>query len=211
MEIHVKLHYLKAGKLQRFNQLAVSLQYDSDNILHLQHGNNNITLFAISFKAHLRKKHTPRFVHFALGGSSGHVVLPVVVGFVVFDDMLRSNTRRGRAPADNSDVLAMFRLVYSGEGATQPLVDESSLTKEQKWQLLFDRVWRNLASSSQTKWLVYLRKWKKWIDDHPEQPEGYLVFPSSKVSAFLSRILADCTASSSKDSQGAVKSARKAL
>ncbi|KAL0018220.1 hypothetical protein WJX77_009772 [Trebouxia sp. C0004] len=26
----------------------------------------------------------------------------------------------------------MFRLVYSGEGATQPLVDDSSLTKEQK-------------------------------------------------------------------------------
>ncbi|KAL0022349.1 hypothetical protein WJX77_002918 [Trebouxia sp. C0004] len=26
----------------------------------------------------------------------------------------------------------MFRLVYSGEGATQPLVDGSSLTKEQK-------------------------------------------------------------------------------
>jgi len=34
------------------------------------------------------------------------------------------------------------------------------LTKEQKWQLLFDRNWRNLAPSSQTKWLVYLRKWK---------------------------------------------------
>ncbi|DBA77959.1 TPA: hypothetical protein ACH3X1_009119 [Trebouxia sp. C0004] len=125
--------------------------------------------------------------------------------------MLRSNTRRGRAPADNSDVLAMFRLVYSGEGATQPLVDDSSLTKEQKWQLLFDRNWRNLAPSSQPKWLVYLRKWKKWIDDQVEQPEGYLVFPSSKVSAFLSHILADCTASSSKDPHGAVKSARKAL
>ena len=50
----------------------------------------------------------------------------VVAEFVVFGDMLRSNTRRGRAPADNSDVLAMFRLVYSGEGATQPLVDDSS-------------------------------------------------------------------------------------
>ncbi len=34
------------------------------------------------------------------------------------------------------------------------------LTKEQKWQLLFDRNWRSLAPSSQTKWLVYLRKWK---------------------------------------------------
>ena len=114
------------------------------------------------------------------------------------------------------------------------------LTKEQKWQLLFDKNWRNLAPLSQTKWLVYLRKWKvtvaalqssvvsrrprfarlklcavcdqqKWIDDHPEQPEGYLVFPSSKVSAFLSYILADCTASNSKDPHGAVKSARKAL
>ncbi len=52
---------------------------------------------------------------------------------------------------------------------------------------------------------------QKWIDDHPEQPEGYLVFPSSKVSAFLSHILADCTASNSKDPLGAVKSARKAL
>ncbi|KAL3153587.1 hypothetical protein ABBQ38_011576 [Trebouxia sp. C0009 RCD-2024] len=86
--------------------------------------------------------------------------------------MLRSNTRRGRAPADNSDVLAMFRMQYSGERATHPLVDDPSLTKEQKWQLLFDRNWRNLAPSSQTKWLVYLRKWKKWTDDHPEQPEG---------------------------------------
>ncbi|KAL3144605.1 hypothetical protein ABBQ32_004329 [Trebouxia sp. C0010 RCD-2024] len=105
----------------------------------------------------------------------------------------------------------MFRLVYSGEGATQPLVDDSSLTKEQKWQLLFDRNWQNLAPSSQSKWLVYLRKWKKWLDDHPEQPEGYLVFPSSKVSAFLSHILTECTASSSKDPHGAVKSARKAL
>ena len=44
----------------------------------------------------------------------------------VFGDMLRSTTRRGRVPADNSDVLAIFRLVYSGEGATQPLVDDSS-------------------------------------------------------------------------------------
>ncbi|KAL3144258.1 hypothetical protein ABBQ32_004031 [Trebouxia sp. C0010 RCD-2024] len=52
---------------------------------------------------------------------------------------------------------------------------------------------------------------QKWIDDRPEQPEGYLVFPSSKVSAFLSHILADYTASSSKDPHGAVKSARRAL
>ncbi len=50
----------------------------------------------------------------------------VVADFVVFGDMLRSNPRRGRAPANNSDVLAMFRLVYSGEGATQPLVDDAS-------------------------------------------------------------------------------------
>ena len=49
---------------------------------------------------------------------------------------------------------------------------------------------------------------QKWIDDHLEQPEGYLVFPSSKVSAFLSHILADCTASSSKDPYGAVKALR---
>ncbi len=46
--------------------------------------------------------------------------------FVVFGDMLGSSTRRGRAPANNSDVLAMFSLVYSGEGASQPLVDDSS-------------------------------------------------------------------------------------
>ena len=37
------------------------------------------------------------------------------------------------------------------------------------------------------------------------------MFPSSKVSAFLSHILAHCTASSSKDPHGAVKSERKAL
>ena len=37
------------------------------------------------------------------------------------------------------------------------------LTKEQKWQLLFDRNWRNLAPGSKTKWLVYLRKWKVTI------------------------------------------------
>ncbi|KAL3160455.1 hypothetical protein ABBQ32_010774 [Trebouxia sp. C0010 RCD-2024] len=75
--------------------------------------------------------------------------------------------RRGRAPADNSDVLAMFRLVYSGEGATQPLVDDFSLTKEHK-------------------------KWKKWIDDQVEQPEGYLVFPSSKSARKALRHLRAC-------------------
>ena len=52
---------------------------------------------------------------------------------------------------------------------------------------------------------------QKWTDDHVEQPEGYLVYPSSKVSAFLSHILEECTANSSKDPLGAVKSARKAL
>ncbi|KAL0037583.1 hypothetical protein WJX77_003742 [Trebouxia sp. C0004] len=75
----------------------------------------------------------------------------------------------------------MFRLVYSGEGATEPLVDDSSLTKKQKWQLLLDRNWGSLAPGSKTKWLVYLRKWKKWTDEHIEQTEGYLVYPSSKV------------------------------
>ena len=50
----------------------------------------------------------------------------VVAEFVVFGDMLRSTSRRGRAPANNSDVLAMFGLVYSGEGATEPLVDDFS-------------------------------------------------------------------------------------
>lgn len=34
------------------------------------------------------------------------------------------------------------------------------LTKEQKWQLLFDKNWESLAPASQAKWLVYLRKWK---------------------------------------------------
>ncbi|DBA94428.1 TPA: hypothetical protein ACH3X1_002027 [Trebouxia sp. C0004] len=52
---------------------------------------------------------------------------------------------------------------------------------------------------------------ENWIRDHLKQPEGYLVFPSSKVSAFLSQILADCKASSSKIPHGAVKLARKAL
>ncbi len=45
---------------------------------------------------------------------------------LVFGDMLGASMRRGRAPADNSDVLAMFRLQYSGEGASQPLVDDAS-------------------------------------------------------------------------------------
>ena len=38
----------------------------------------------------------------------------------------RSSTCRGRAPANNSDVMAMFRLVYSGERATEALVDDFS-------------------------------------------------------------------------------------
>ena len=38
-----------------------------------------------------------------------------------------------------------------------------------------------------------------------------MVFPSSKVSAFLSHVLADCTARKSKDPLGDVKSARQAL
>ena len=57
---------------------------------------------------------------------TSRILFLVVAEFVVFGDSLGSSMRRGRAPADNSDVLAMFRLVYSGEGATQPLVDDSS-------------------------------------------------------------------------------------
>ncbi len=44
----------------------------------------------------------------------------------MFGDMLGASMRRGRAPANNSDVLAMFRLQYSGEGASQSLVDDAS-------------------------------------------------------------------------------------
>ena len=53
--------------------------------------------------------------------------LSLVKGLVVFgDSWAPSIMRRGRAPADNSDVLTMFGLVYSGEMASQPLVDDSS-------------------------------------------------------------------------------------
>ena len=51
----------------------------------------------------------------------------------------------------------------------------------------------------------------KLIDVHAEQPEGYLAFPNSKVWAFLSQLLQQCTTNNSKDPLGAVKSARKAL
>jgi len=44
----------------------------------------------------------------------------------VFGDIFDAIMRRGRAPADNLDVLAMFRLEYSGAGATQLLVDDAS-------------------------------------------------------------------------------------
>ncbi len=52
---------------------------------------------------------------------------------------------------------------------------------------------------------------QKWTDDLAEQPEGYLVYSRSKVSAILQSILEECTANNSKDPLGAVKSARKAL
>lgn len=54
------------------------------------------------------------------------VLCSSLVGFVVFGDMLGASMRRGRAPADNSEVLAMFRLQYSGAAATQLLVDDAS-------------------------------------------------------------------------------------
>ena len=40
--------------------------------------------------------------------------------------MLVCNVRRGRALADNSEILAMFRLQYGGEGATHTLADDVS-------------------------------------------------------------------------------------
>ncbi|KAL3132126.1 hypothetical protein ABBQ32_008735 [Trebouxia sp. C0010 RCD-2024] len=117
--------------------------------------------------------------------------------------MLGSSTRRGRAPANNSDVLAMFRLVYSGEGATQPLVDNSSLTKEQKcsyysteigeaWPLRAKLGGWSISESGRSGQMSML-----------SLPEGYLVHPSSKVSAFLQSILEECTAGNSKDPLGA--------
>lgn len=38
----------------------------------------------------------------------------VIVGCVMFDDMLGASMSRGRALTNNSDVLAMFHLKYSG-------------------------------------------------------------------------------------------------
>ena len=46
--------------------------------------------------------------------------------FVVFGDHLGASMRRGRAPADNSEILAMFSLQYSGARATQTLADDAS-------------------------------------------------------------------------------------
>ena len=46
--------------------------------------------------------------------------------FVVFGDILGASMRRGRTPADMSDVMTMFRFQYSGERATKPLVEDAS-------------------------------------------------------------------------------------
>ena len=43
-----------------------------------------------------------------------------------FGTMLACNMRRGRALADNAEILAMFRLQYSGGGATYTLADDVS-------------------------------------------------------------------------------------
>ncbi len=45
---------------------------------------------------------------------------------MVLGDMLGSSMQRGRGPADDLEVLAMFRLQHCGEGATQPLVGDAS-------------------------------------------------------------------------------------
>ena len=116
-------------------------------------------------------------MYLASGSLLGDSISQFVAEFVVIGDMLRASMLRGRAPANTLDVLAMFRLVYSGEGATEPLVEDFSqvnvfmriskntlppdspenrlldlrqqpcrrLTKDQNWQLLFDRNRRNLA------------------------------------------------------------------
>ncbi len=63
---------------------------------------------------------------FASRLQTSSVCSSVVAGFVVFGDIFDAIMRRGRAPADNLDVLAMFRLEYSGAGATQLLVDDAS-------------------------------------------------------------------------------------
>ncbi|KAL3132134.1 hypothetical protein ABBQ32_008744 [Trebouxia sp. C0010 RCD-2024] len=109
--------------------------------------------------------------------------------------MLGSSTRRGRAPANNSDVLAMFRLVYSGEGATQPLVDDSSYYSTEigeAWPLRAKLSGWSISESGRSGQMSML-----------SLPEGYLVHPSSKVSAFLQSILEECTAGNSKDPLGA--------
>ena len=50
-----------------------------------------------------------------------------------------------------------------------------------------------------------------WIEAHPDLPYGYLVYPSSKVSAFLQDLLNEFKARKSKDPLGNIKAARKAL
>ena len=50
-----------------------------------------------------------------------------------------------------------------------------------------------------------------WIEAHPDLPDGYLVYPSSKVSAFLQDLLNSFKARKSKDPHGNIRAARKAL
>ena len=46
------------------------------------------------------------------------------LAFVRCGDVLRANMRPDRAPADNSEGLSVFRLMYSDEEATRLVVDD---------------------------------------------------------------------------------------
>lgn len=133
--IHQKPHNrifvakIETARIVRSSSISLHRIY-----LHLQHGNNVLILWLCPVWTHVPKSVRTGICNTLPSRGIGECEFNIasafrfrtVMRFVVFGDTLGANMRRGRAPTDNSDVLAMFRLQCSGEGASRPLVDDAS-------------------------------------------------------------------------------------
>ena len=107
---------------------------------------------------------------------------------------------------------ATVRQQLAKPDALEPNQSTWSISDLRKWKVMSYCLRVSLQPTASLLGLSpVLSDQQKWLDDQVEQPNGYLVFPSSNVSAFLYISLRDSTASSTKDPHGGVKSARKAL
>jgi hypothetical protein len=134
---------------------------------------------------------------------------------------------RGRPKKNKDAIEALFRLVYKGPDAVpfENPIEDVEMPPEERWQRIYDVEWGNIEPNTKKTATTQLFHWLSYIDERNEKqvaadeeagtsnfvPVDGVVHPYSKVARFLDWLNDRMVAMKSKDPQGTVESARKAL